>query len=146
WPFITESSEPDGGVLVFAREPSGAIVQPADSAACISALGGDCRQGRGMNLSADFDFNLVGLATSPKGDTVYITTLDSAAGPGTISVFSDSLVQLPAQFGCVGVKAQGCASGRALQGISSVAVSPDGKNLYGTSYWDAAVAAFSRTR
>jgi hypothetical protein len=58
---------------------------------------------------------------------------------------SGALIQKPRRRGCLTVRATpDCAHGRALGGVSSVAVSPDGKHLYSGSFASNAVGVFKR--
>lgn len=56
------------------------------------------------------------------------------------------LTQLPGLAGCVSEDGSGgdCADGKALDGASAIALSPDGRNLYATSALSDAVAIFAR--
>ena len=58
-----------------------------------------------------------------------------------------SVEQKPGAPGCVAPKKlAGCTPGRALAGVSSVAVSPDGRNVYSTAYGSNAVDVFRRVK
>ncbi len=148
YPVVTEAGI-DNAVALLQRNPnSGELTQAADAAGCVSDLGGACVKARGLKTDTTLPFDSNNLAISPDSRSVYLTTIASGAASGTISVFTRSttrrLTQLAGTFGCAGVRADGCAPARAIQGVSSAAVSPDGRNLYATSYWDDAVAVFSR--
>ena len=58
-------------------------------------------------------------------------------------VGSGALMQKPRRPGCL-VKGgrQHCLRGRALRGAGSIAVSPDGRNVYATAFTSDAVAVF----
>ena len=84
---------------------------------------------------------------SPDGDNVYVASLSSDA----VAAFSrdhttGALTQLAGTVGCVSETGNGgsCADGQALDRPRSVAVSPDGRNVYVAAETSDAVAAFSR--
>jgi DNA-binding beta-propeller fold protein YncE len=93
------------------------------------------------------------IAISPDGRNVYV----AASGSDSIAVFDRSratgaLSQPKGKAGCVASivgrakGAEGCGLAIGLDGPNSVAVSPDGKNVYATTRGGAAVLAFHRNR
>lgn len=93
------------------------------------------------------------IAISPDGRNVYV----AASGSDSIAVFDRSratgaLTQPKGKAGCVASVtghakgAQGCGLAAGLDAPNSVAVSPDGKNVYATSRDGAAVVTFHRNR
>jgi DNA-binding beta-propeller fold protein YncE len=87
-----------------------------------------------------------GLAVSPDGASVYVTAFETAA----LDVFnrnasSGAVTQKPRAPGClVGNVTHGCLVGRGLSGASSVAVSPDGRNVYSASFNSDSIGIFRR--
>jgi DNA-binding beta-propeller fold protein YncE len=87
-----------------------------------------------------------GIAVSPKGESVYVV----AYLTGAIDVLdrdteSGTVTQKPGERGCLSSKSTpDCARGRALAGAGSVAVSPDGRNVYSTAQKSNAVDVFRR--
>ena len=87
-----------------------------------------------------------GLAVSPDGASLYATAFVS----GALDVFnrnadSGAVTQKPRAPGCLVRSAgPGCLLGRALSGASSVAVSPDGRNVYAAAFSSDSVAVFRR--
>ncbi len=86
-----------------------------------------------------------GVDVSPDGSSVYA----AAFATGAIDVFDRSeagvVTQKPGPRGCVAPhKVPGCTLGRALAGVSSVVVSPDGRNVYSTASGSDAVDVFRR--
>jgi DNA-binding beta-propeller fold protein YncE len=86
-----------------------------------------------------------GLAVSPDGTSLYVAAYES----GAIDVFDRErkgiVAQKPGERGCVApAKVHGCTLGRALSGVSSVVVSPDGRNVYSTAENSNAVDIFRR--
>jgi DNA-binding beta-propeller fold protein YncE len=99
-----------------------------------------------------------GLAISPDGRSLYAAAFLS----GAITVFNrfpkagpeegegpepaGRVTQKPTTAGCLAPKSvPGCSPGRALGGVSSIAVSPDGHFVYSTAFGSNAVDIFRRT-
>lgn len=93
------------------------------------------------------------IAISPDGRNVYV----AASGSDSIAVFDRSrstgaLTQPLGKRGCVASiigkakGAQGCGLAIGLNGPNSVAVSPDGRNVYATARGGASVITFHRNR
>jgi DNA-binding beta-propeller fold protein YncE len=89
-----------------------------------------------------------GLAVSPEGASVYVASYKT----GAIDVLdrnpeTGTVTQKPGARGCLAPKTVlGCSPGRALGGVSSVAVSPDGRNVYSTASASNAVDVFRRIK
>ncbi|MEK6272988.1 MAG: beta-propeller fold lactonase family protein, partial [Actinomycetota bacterium] len=119
---------------------TGAIAQPAGTAGCVSETGaGPCANGHGL-AGAN------GVAVSPNGKSVYVTSGSSSAvvrlNRGTAA---GALAQPAGSAGCVSEDGTGpCADGHGLSGPRRVAVSPDGKSVYVASDGSSAVARFNR--
>jgi DNA-binding beta-propeller fold protein YncE len=89
-----------------------------------------------------------GLEVSGDGKNVYVAAFANSA----IDVFdrnreSGVVAQKPGSAGCLAPKTvAGCTRARSLKGVSSVALSPDGRNLYSTAFGSSAVDVFRRIR
>lgn len=89
-----------------------------------------------------------GLAVSPDGHSLYVTAFRS----GALDVFdrnreTGSVAQKPGAAGCLARKSEPlCTRARAIAGVSSVAVSPDNRFVYTTSFFSDAVDVFRRHR
>ena len=60
---------------------------------------------------------------------------------------SGAVAQKPGLAGCVAARSvPGCTHGRALRGVSSIALSPNGRYLYSTSFGSNAVDIFRRNK
>jgi DNA-binding beta-propeller fold protein YncE len=87
-----------------------------------------------------------GIAVSPDGASVYV----AAFRTGALDVFdrnreTGTVLQKPNKAGCLAAKKEPiCARGRALAGVSSIAISPDNRFVYTTSFFSDAVDVFRR--
>jgi DNA-binding beta-propeller fold protein YncE len=102
-------------------------------------LANGCSLGRAMNAPE-------GLTVSPDGGELYVAAFTSGAiDTLTRNGQSGALMQKARRPGCVVMGAAAdCMLGRALSGASSVAVSPDGRNVYATAFSSDAVGVFKR--
>jgi DNA-binding beta-propeller fold protein YncE len=125
-----------------AAAPTGRLVQPKGTAGCIHRRGTNrCAQGRGVTSPED-------IAISPDGRHAYVASYGSHG----IAVFrrarrTGHLEQLPGRRGCV--RHEGgrfCRAGRAMGGPVSIAVSPDGRNVYVVSAGSDALSILGRNR
>jgi DNA-binding beta-propeller fold protein YncE len=127
-------------VTSFTRAvPAGSLTQKTGPAGCLvwlRAVG--CSFGQAMSAPE-------GLVVSPDGASVYV----AAFATGAVAVLgrnkSGEVAQLAGRFGCLAPKSvPGCTRAQAMRGVGSVAVSPDGRNLYSTSFGSNAVDIFRR--
>jgi DNA-binding beta-propeller fold protein YncE len=129
-------------VTSFSRSSSGGLTQRKGTFGCLVYLRATgCSFGRALVAPE-------GLAISPDGDNVYV----AAFATGAIAVLdrgkkSGTVSQVPGRVGCVAPRSvPGCTRGRALRGVSSIALSPDGRYLYSTSFGSNAVDIFRRNK
>jgi DNA-binding beta-propeller fold protein YncE len=130
-------------VTSFTRSTSsGTLTQKEGTAGCLvwlRAVG--CSFGQAMSAPE-------GLAVSPDGANLYV----AAFSTGAIDVLdrgrkAGSVAQKPGRAGCLAPRSvPGCTRARALRGVSSIALSPDGRYLYSTSFGSDAVDIFRRSR
>jgi DNA-binding beta-propeller fold protein YncE len=130
-------------VTAFTRSASsGSLTQKEGTSACLvwlRAVG--CSFGRALSSPE-------GLALSPDGVNVYT----AAFATGAIDVLdrsaeSGAVAQKPGLAGCVATRSiPGCTHGRALRGVGSIALSPNGRYLYSTSFGSNAVDVFRRSK
>ncbi len=141
---------PQALITIFKRNvATGGLAQLTGKAGCISQDGGSagvpdkCRKGRAIDSG-----DRRSLALSADGRFLYDASQDDGSmvsTDGAIAVFkrnpkNGKLIQLPGRAGCVSTDGESnegpgtCAVGRAMEGgIASVVLSPDQKNLYGTT-------------
>ena len=125
-----------------AAAPTGRLVQPKGTAGCIHRKGTNrCAQGRAVTSPED-------IVISPDGRHAYVASYGSHG----IAVFrrarrTGHLEQLPGRRGCVRHGGgRFCRAGRAMGGPVSIAISPDGENVYVASAGSDALSILSRNR
>jgi DNA-binding beta-propeller fold protein YncE len=118
----------------------GTLTQKRGTPACLVLLRAvGCSFGRAMSAPE-------GLVVSPDGRNVYV----AAFATGAIDVLTRNratgrVLQKPGRAGCLAARRRpGCGPARAVRGISSVAISPDGRFVYSTSFASNAVDVFRR--
>ncbi len=121
--------------------PSGGLTQKTGTAGCLvwlRAVG--CSFGQAMSAPE-------GLAVSPDGANVYVASFATGAIVVLSRNKSGEVAQLGGRFGCLAPKSvPGCTRAQALRGVSSIALSPDGRNLYSTAFASNAVDIFRRNK
>ncbi len=129
-------------VTSFSRSSSsGVLTQKEGTGGCLVYLrAAGCSFGRALVAPE-------GLAISPDGGNVYVAAFKT----GAIAVLdrgkAGSVAQKPGAAGCLAPRSvPGCTPARALNGVSSIALSPDGRYLYSTSFGSNAVDVFRRNR
>lgn len=129
-------------VTSFGRSSSGGLTQKKGTLGCLVYLRATgCSFGRALVAPE-------GLAVSPDGANIYVAAFNT----GAIDVLargkkSGTVSQLPGRAGCIAPHSvPGCTRGRALRGASSIALSPDGRYLYSTSFGSDAVDIFRRNK
>ena len=125
-----------------AGAPTGRLVQPKGEAGCIHRRGTNrCAQGRAVTSPEE-------IAISPDGRHAYVASYGSHG----IAIFrrdrrTGHLEQLPRRRGCVRHRGgEFCGAGRAMGGPISIAVSPDGRNVYLVSAASDALSIFARNQ
>ncbi len=129
-------------VTSFARNASsGVLTQREGTGGCLIYLrSAGCSFGRALVAPE-------GLALSPDGKNVYIAAFKSGAIAVLNRGSAGSVAQKPGAAGCVAARSlSGCTVGRALKGVSSVALSPDGRHLYSTAFESDAIDVFRRNK
>ena len=116
---------------------TGDLTQPAGTAGCVSETGaGPCADGHA--LSAPFEVAMY-------RQSVYVVSYNDAVVRLNRDTTTGSITQPAGTAGCISETGAGpCADGHALAEPLGVAVSPDGKSVYATSFAGRAVARFNR--
>ncbi len=134
------ASATPGDLAVLTRNASGSLVGASSAPgryACVDNDGSDgCVQGRAL-AGAE------AVAVAPDGRDVYV----AASAAGAIDAFErDGLHQLDGRDGCLSYDGGGgiCAKGELLEGVHSLVVSPDGRQVYAVSANHGAVLTFDR--
>jgi DNA-binding beta-propeller fold protein YncE len=116
----------------------GTLAQKQGTAGCLVFLRAvGCSFGRAMSAPEGID-------VAPDGKNVYVAVFTT----GAVDILNRNratgrVAQKPGHAGCLG-RSLGCKPARATRGASSVAVSPDGRNVYVTSFYSNAVDVFRR--
>lgn len=130
-------------VTAFSRSRStGGLAQKQGTAGCLIWLrAAGCSFGRAMRAPE-------GLAISPDGNNVYVAAFANSAIDVLVRGKKVGKVkQVPGRGGCLAPRSvSGCTPARALRGVSSIAISPDGRFLYSTSFGSNAVDIFRRNK
>ncbi len=127
-------------VTAFDRPGTTAIAQKEVTNACLIFLrSAGCSFGRAMAAPE-------GVTVSPDGKNVYLASFRT----GAIDVLDrkpkgGAVRQKPGAPGCLATNVDGCARARALKGVSSIALSPDGRFAYSTAFESNAVGVFKRS-
>jgi hypothetical protein len=138
-------------VAVLRRDPAtGALAQPAGTAGCIRNRRGGASQGGpapGEDGCAPVDGLLYPrtIAVSPDGRFLYAAAFGADAVIGFARTPAQGALS-PAPGACAASAgaAGACARAAALDGVTDLALSRDGRFLYTAAYHDGAVAAFAR--
>jgi len=134
-------------VAIFKRDSDGKLEQLQGNRGCVSDAPSDCQDGKALDGPQS-------VSISRDGENVYVSSVNSDA----VAVFerdedTGELTQLASEEGCVSetgspggaaLPGERCEDGKALDSPSSVAVSPDGDNVYTAARDSDAVARFER--
>ena len=126
------------GTLTQLKGPNGCLVDR-------SAPSNGCAKARALKGPGPF-MGSRAIAVSPDGANVYV----ASSGSDAIAIFSrdrrsGALRQAAGSAGCVAAKgASGCAEAIGLDEPNSVALSPNGRNLYATSRAGNSITSFVR--
>lgn len=127
-------------VTSFDRASGGALTQKEGTAGCLIYLrSAGCSFGRALVAPE-------GLALSADGRNAYVAAFKT----GAIAVLNrgqaGAVAQKPGAAGCLASSVPDCTPARALKGVSSIVLSPDGRYLYSTAFESDAVDVFRRNR
>ncbi|MGK2932065.1 MAG: lactonase family protein [Solirubrobacterales bacterium] len=125
----------------------GSLVQMPGKRGCLvqrSKFRSSCASARAIRGPGPF-MGSRAIEISPDGRNVYV----ASSGSNAIAIFtrnrrSGVLSQEAGVAGCVAVKGGGCRPAVGLRGPNSLAVSPDGRNVYATSRNSGSITAFKR--
>ena len=140
--FVLVASMRSSAVIVLAQGPEG-LSQADGATGCIANGGGSegCTPGRGLAGPVD-------LAVTRDGRNVYVaSSIGDAIAILARNRSTGVLRQAPGRAGCISQGGGGgrCIRGHGLDEVWSVAVSPDGRNVYGVSTKVNMLAVMART-
>lgn len=118
--------------------PLGALSQLPGTAACVAEAILGCRP------AAPLD-GAFGVAVSPDGKHVYAA---ASGADGVLVLARNAKTGALRPIGCISETGSGgaCADGAGLRGVESLAVSPDGKNVYAAAWSNDSIVAFARDK
>lgn len=133
-------------IAEFSRNTeTGALTQLASPNDCVTSYSFGCGTVNQTGLT-----NPISIITSPDDSNVYVASGGSTA-IGAVAEFSrngstGALTQLASPNDCITAESSGCGSDNALGmgGPESLAISPDGKDVYVAAFQSKAVAALGR--
>ena len=139
--YVASEDRYRGGVAIFDRAANGTVRQKRGRSGCVSETGlrRACRQAIGVRAPRD-------LAISPDGRNVYVAAASGAVAVLDRDATDGTLTQRTGRAGClarVGRKGA-CVKARGLHNPQGIVVSPDGSNVYVTSFEDDALTVFDR--
>jgi DNA-binding beta-propeller fold protein YncE len=135
--YVVAATPASNAVVMFSRNSKTGMLT---SLGCISDDGHDglCTTGNALR-GAD------AVVVSADGKQVYV----GAAVSNSVLTFNrDADTGLLTQRGCVmqeAPKSGSCVAGKGLEGVVSLALSPDGKTLYAVAYSSSAISVFARS-
>lgn len=128
-------SAKSGAVSIFNRSAGGGLSQAPGKEGCLSANGGECRTDVALAEAG-------ALTVSPDGTGVYVTGL---YGLAVLDRSESGALTVPAGKGaCLSDFKAFCTAVHGLEATSAVAVSPDSKSIYVTSFEPGGLAVFGR--
>jgi DNA-binding beta-propeller fold protein YncE len=135
--YVTAASGASNAVVMFSRNANTGMLAPLG---CISDDGHDglCTTGNALR-GPD------AVVVSPDGKQVYVGT---GTSDSVLTFNRDPDTGLLTQRGCVmqdAPKSGSCVAGKGLEGVTSLALAPDGKTLYATAYSSSAIAVLARS-
>ena len=143
WAYVA-SSVADAVAVLHRDRTTGALTQPRGRRGCLGQGTGARRCVPGRALDEPW-----GIALSPDGRSLYVVSAKiNTLAAATRDRENGRLTQLPGRFGCfIRAGGFGCPEGRGLTVAVSVAVSPDGRNVYVVSEdgYLGSVAVFRRS-
>ena len=125
---IYANSYDDSAVIELKRNPeTGGLTQLGCLASSLAGETGPCSQAKSIA-------NPLGVAISPGGQNLYVSSFGEAAVAAFERLESGGLAQLPEPHECVTTNSTGCGKGSTeligLDGPRRLTVSPDGLNVY----------------
>ena len=139
--YVASEDRYRGGVAIFDRAANGTVRQKRGRSGCVSETGlrRACRQAIGVRAPRD-------LAISPDGRNVYVAAASGAVAVLDRDATDGTLTQRTGRAGCLArVGRRGaCVRARGLHNPQGIVVSPDGSNVYVTSFEDDALTVFDR--
>jgi 6-phosphogluconolactonase (cycloisomerase 2 family) len=136
--FVYVAGAYSNAVTTFTRNASTGALTPAGCIADVGSPHQGCTAGKGLR-GASF------VRLSPDNRVLYVAAGDSNAIAGFTR---DPNTGGLAELGCLSDSGpshdRNCSGAVGLDGVSSIAITPDGKSLYATASRDSAVVAFKR--
>lgn len=130
-------------VAELARNTTTGLLEKLVGQECVGGPGSGCPEETAQALTEP-----IGVVVSPDDENVYVAA-GTSSKEGEIASFkreaNGALSQLPGATGCISSEiTHECTSGIAVDGSENLVVSPDGKNVYATSFAENAVVELER--
>jgi DNA-binding beta-propeller fold protein YncE len=133
----------EDAVAEFKRSGSGKLSQLAAPNECIGDAGSGCGT-TAIGLEED-----IGIQASAEGKDIYVAA-GAKGADGDVAALArgaeGALKQLPGKEACISeTLGPECTKGEYIRGMEDLAISPDGKNVYASSFQENAVVELART-
>jgi DNA-binding beta-propeller fold protein YncE len=131
-------------VAELARNTSTGTLEAIAGHECIGSAGSGCPDNTAKGLT-----RAIGVVVSPDGKDLYVAAgAKEGKGEGDVAAFKRNaggvLEQLSGEKGCISEKIAVCTKAKALQGSEDLAISPNGKDVYATSFETNALVVIER--
>jgi DNA-binding beta-propeller fold protein YncE len=123
---------------------TGTLIQKPGAAGCVAESFRPCAPGRALGGVNSIVISPDGRNAYAASQATYAVVVFDRAADGTLTQKGGTAGCIAAPDAGFGLPPGSCATGTGLRGADTVAISPDGRNVYAGSYLGDAVAVFDR--